>query len=415
MRKQTLVSSVVLVFVLSAIASAGILGVLSAVQTQTQFEEEIESAVPAAPAVDEALTAADDSLLDDSILEDPLADDSGTPGDAVPAPLPGSTGAFDDDDFDGIPVRLSRVSGGRLENAQRAELQLINNAQVLGVEPVGQGGVVQWANINEGVYSLLARGADGFATGRTALQANGLIPEFGLIPWVDMPVVEPVLERDVYAGATRASLGAPVEQEGWENILYGANFVVDANGTVSGRVSKTEAIGALPLAVVGSRVLFIRDGRLVGDGITDENGEFQVSGLAPGVHTFLAASNLGLLGIATEIESAAAAPGIVGNTKVEIRFVAGGTGAGADPTPPGDIQAGGGTGGGGAGGGGPVPGAPGAGGGGMGGGTGGGTGGGGGVGGGGDGLMSALLGGALGAAAGFIAGDDGNDKNVASP
>ncbi len=408
MRKQTLVSAVILVFVVSAIASAGIFGVWSAVQSQAQFVDDADEAS------DDALVAADDSILDDSILDDPEADDIVQPDSQAPAPLRGDSADAVADDFEGIPVRLTRVSGGRLESAQRAELQLINNAEVLGKQSVGQGGVVQWLNINEGVYSLLARGTDGFATGRTALEANGVVPEFGLIPWVDMPVVEPVLERDVYAGDTRANLGAPVEQEGWDNILYGASFVIDANGMVSGRVSKSEAIGALPLAVVGSRVLFIRNGQLVGEGTTNELGEFEVTGLQPGVHTFLAASNLGLLGIATEIESAAEAPGIVYNSRVEIRFVAGGVGAGGSPAPPGDILAAGGTGGG-AGGaqGGNETTAGNGGGGGTGGGSGGGTTGGSPPAGEG-GLMSAILGGILGGAAGFLAGDN-NDNNVSSP
>ncbi len=403
MPKQTLFSAVVLVFVVTAMASAGFLSVMTTLQTQAAFlddtdvDDATDSAIPTAPANAETLLFADD----DAVVAQP---------EVVPPPLRAMPAA----NADGIPVRLTRVSRGRLESAQCADLQLINNAEVLEVQPVGQGGVVQLLNINAGVYSLLARGTDGFATGRTALEAGGDIPEFGLIPWVDMPVVEPVLERDVYGGATRANLGAPVGQEGWDDILYGAEFVLDADGTVSGRVSKSEAIDALPLAVVGSRVLFIRNGRVVAQGITDERGEFQVDGLQPGVHTFLAASNLGLLGISTNIQAHSAAPEIASHRGVEIHFVAGGTGAGGGPTPPGDIGAGGGTGGGqgGQGGAGGNTAGTGNGGGGTGSGVGGTSGGvGGSAPGAGGSILGPVLGGLLGAGAGYLAGDNASSNN----
>lgn len=412
MRRQTLISALVLVFVLSAITSAGIIGVMATVQTQAGLTDN-DATVPGqvsapSPLVADVENSSGGPSGSDVVLA--AADDS----DLSPAENVVAADAFQ---VDGIPVRLTRVSRGRVEPAERADLQLINNGQVLGVQPVGQGGVVQW-DISEGIYSFLARGADGFATGRAPLLLNGQIPEFGLIPWVDMPVVEPVLERDVYAGGTRANLGGPVQADGWENILYGADFVVNADGMVHGRVTKTEAIDAAPLAIVGCRVLFIRAGRIVGQGITDERGEFQIAGMQPGVHTFLAASNLGLLAISTEIHpQEAPAPGVVSNQpRAEIRFVQGGIEASADPAPPEDIQAGGGTGAGVAGQGpgemgmGPMGGA----GGGMGGGSGGGSGGGG-VGGGGGGLLSALLGGALGAGLGWLAGDEAGDDDPVSP
>ncbi len=405
MPKQTLFSAVVLVFVVTAMASAGFLSVMTTLQTQAAFlddadvDDATDSAIPTAPANAETLLFVDDEA---AVAAQP---------EVVPPPLRAMPAA----NADGIPVRLTRVSRGRLESAQRADLQLINNAEVLEVQPVGQGGVVQLLNINAGVYSLLARGTDGFATGRAALEVGGDIPEFGLIPWVDMPVVEPVLERDVYGGATRANLGAPVGQEGWDDILYGAEFVLDADGTVSGRVSKSEAIDALPLAVVGSRVLFIRNGRVVAQGITDNRGEFQVDGLQPGVHTFLAASNLGLLGISTNIQAHSAAPEIASHRGVEIHFVAGGAGAGGGPTPPDDIQAGGGTGGGqgGQGGAGGSTAGTGNGGGGGTGSGGGGTsgGGGGGAPGGGGSLFGALAGAGLGAGLGYLAGDNASSNN----
>jgi hypothetical protein len=396
MRLKAIVPGVVLVFALGAIASAGAYTVWSTLQVQATLGQSDDAAA------NDAVAVVDDADGTTAAAAQPPAATQPVDDAFAPVPIPA---AIDN----GIPVRLTRVSQGQMESAERADLQLINNAEVLDVQPVGQGGVVQLVNINDGVYSLLARGSDGFATGRTALRNNGEVPQFGLIPWVDMPAVEPVLQRDVYDGATQATLGAPVAQEGWGDILYGTSFAVDANGVVSGRVSKSEALDAQPLAVVGSKVLFIRAGRVVAQGVTDELGEFEISGLQPGIHTFVAASNLGLLGVSTTIEDESAGPGIAGRPRAEIRFVAGGVGASGGPTPPGDIQAGGGTGQG-QGDGQGTAGTGGGGGGGTGGGTGGGSGGGG-IGGG-DGFLPAILGGLAGAAIGAAAADD---DNPASP
>ncbi len=402
-RHHALLSVIIAVFLMSAIASAGVDGVVTILQSKAAFVDDAPATSEAEPELEAAVEGAV-SLDPSSLLADPA-----TSATQLPAPLtvaPGIASGFQSS-IDSIPIRVNRVSGGQLVPAERAEMQVIQNGQILFRDRLGQGGVVQLGQIEDGIYSLLIRGTDGFAVARTPLQSTGTVYEIGLSPWVDMQVIDPILENDVYGGATVATIGDPVIGGGWANLLDGASFEIQGDGAIRGRVTKTDQLNGNPLAMVNTRVLFVRAGQIVSEGVTDNMGEFSLSGLSPGVHSFVVASDQGFFAAACEVTEGT---GLAQSEGVELRFVAfdDGTGANAEPAPPGDIQAGGGSGGG-AGQGNP-PGGAGAG-------TGGGGSGGGGSGGGGGGggLLGALLGGAAGAALGWALADDNNNNNTVSP
>jgi hypothetical protein len=278
-------------------------------------------------------------------------------------------------------------------------------------------------DVPDGVYSLIARGSDGFAVARSVLAGvDNETLVLGLCPPVDMPVVESILQNDVYGRGTVANVGEEIDPAGWFNVLWGAGFELRADGTVSGRITRTEDLGELPRGIENSRVLFIRAGAIVAEGRTNESGEFELSGLNPGPYSFVAASNLGMVALAVEIRPTI---GVASTRGTEVSFVSfdDDSTPHADIAPPGDIQAAGGTAGG--------PGAgPGVGIGGMapfgplgpppfGAGGGGGFGGGGSFGGGGGGLggggiVGPLLAGLGGAALGWALADD-DDDDKASP
>lgn len=225
-----------------------------------------------------------------------------------------------------------------------------------------------------------------------------------------MPAIERILRTDVYGGAVSATIGEAVVPGGWRNLLDGAGFDARPDGIVSGRVIRTPALGDVPLAIVNSRVIFIRGGQIVAEAVTDSQGEFQVLGLSLGACSFVIASDQGFLAVSTHIQPA---DEIVDSAGTEISFVGfdDGSKTSAEPAPPGDVQAVGSPAGGtGLGQGGPCgpfgPPVGAGGGGGFSGGGGGFSGGGGGFGGGGGGIIGPLLAGAAGAALGWALADD---------
>jgi hypothetical protein len=394
----SLVSTAVFAVLLSAIASAGIYGVVSVVQSEAAL-----------------LDDSDDEQNEAPVESGLIVEQAGSPAVAADVALE-----------DGIAVRINRLSAGRLVPASRADVILVQEGQVVDRFSLGQGGVAQLGAIPNGYYTLVARGTDGFAVVRAGLTTNADFAEFGLCPWVDMALIDGVLQNDVYRSATVATYGDTVAPGTWPSVLDGNGFALRDDGTVRGRATFTPALGDAPRAIVNSRVLFVRGGEIIAEARTNAAGEFEMTGLTPGAASFVIASNLGFLAIATQI---GAAEEIVNAEGSEVRFVNydDGQAPNGEPAPPGDVQAAGGaTGPGGPGG--PVgpgePGGPGGppgplplgggGGGGLGGGGGGFAGGGGGVGGGG-GLFGPLLAGAAGAALGWALADDDDDDDSVSP
>ncbi len=405
-RQHTVMAVVIAIFLASAIASAGIYGVVSVVQSDSAIlqEEETDAAdgteIDATVPVDELLYAIDDDEADEP---------------EVPPPFqlePQPDGANDSPE-DGPEVRVSRLSEGQLVPASRANVNVVLDGQVVARESIDRGGVAQLDPLPAEIHTLVIQGTDGYAVARTVLSADA-IAEVALCPWVDARTIDQILRNDVYGGATVATIGDAVSTAGWLGLDDG--FVIGSDGAVSGRVTITSGLGEEPRGIVNSRALFIRAGEIIAEDLTDARGEFQVSGLSPGAASFVVASDKGFLAVAVLIHPA---DEIVSTQRTELSFVSfdDAPKTNADAAPPGDVQAGSGAGapGGGPGGGGGPPGGPfgpplGGGGGGFGGGSGGGfSGGGGGVGGGG-GLLGALLGGLGGAALGWALADNNNDS-----
>ena len=78
--------------------------------------------------------------------------------------------------------------------------------------------------------------------------------------------------------------------------LYGYRVKLGPEGTLKGRVLsflKGFDNARLDVAVEGTRIAILRDGRVVGNAISDAQGDFFVSGLSPGVYGCIATSNAG--------------------------------------------------------------------------------------------------------------------------
>lgn len=310
MRRQALLSALIAFFLTTAIASAGIYGVVTVLQSEATFLDDVQAdRTESAPA----------------------------PGLGFRSQPSGAGNA----EVNSIAIRVSQISGGSLVPAERAELQLVQDSILVYEESLGQGGVVQVTGVPEGLYSVFVSGPDGFAAARAGLSLSGPVMEIGLVPWVDMPVAEAALAADVYGDATTATLGETVGDD-WENLLEGNPFVIAADGAVHGRISQVSGPDGESQSIVNTRVMFVRNGEVIAESLTDEHGEFALTGLEAGAHSFVVASSLGYLAVGTEIM---ADEGVAGVQGTDVRFVSynhGGYSVNCHPCPPGDIRAGGG-------------------------------------------------------------------------
>jgi hypothetical protein len=376
-------------------------------------------------------------------------------------------------------LRVFDLREGELRGVTKSGVLLVQNGKIVGRAETGVGGVAQIRGLRPGAYSVIAIGPNGMAAfGMDVLPPAGgvAVPAYRfdalMVPAADMAVAQtmlaPVAGPTPAVGpnppakaipvpteppspplpATPASLkrrkaerqaevvvsapidGAPDAAGGGAAAPGKGEPVVVRNGdrmvgqlvTVDPRTEQASPMG-------GSRLLFLRGGRLLGTIETNSDGYFGVTGLEDGVYSMVGIGPSGFIAIGVQVNTIAGpATAAIGGRSLAATYVSllqGGNptvnlravGASNDALPfaPGFAGPGpfgpGGMGG---------PGSLGPGGGGAFGGGGGGFGGGGGGFGGGGGLLGALLGAGLGAALGAaVANDDdngnGNNQQPASP
>ncbi|MBX3438962.1 MAG: hypothetical protein KF861_15835 [Planctomycetaceae bacterium] len=332
-----------------------------------------------------------------------------------------------------LPVTVSQPTGSGLSPATQAKVAFVQNGAIVVESAVGADGTAQVAGLQTGPHSVFISGPEGFAAFGAWLNPGAPTPgdpgsliDIAVVPPVDIPVVEQILESAVQ-GLTGGASAAPsygsqpsnlnLPGSGDSELIQGYGFEMGPGGTVQGRIVQAAAPSAPKAPLAGLDVHFISGGQIVGQARTGANGLFEVSGLRAGVHSFVVAGAGSFLALGAEVT--VPAPGVAARATElsfgvadETQTVAAATEMAtvisASPVFPGDLQfligenglfEGAGL----------LP-PPGSGGGGFGGGTGGGFGGGGGFSG--DGFGSLLGLAALGLAAAALADDNDNNNNV---
>ena len=188
-------------------------------------------------------------------------------------------------------VALNRSGGvdGRIvsldENSKADGLSQLNVRFVKDGEIIGQGttdsdGVFSVQDIPEGVYSFVATGDNGFAaySVRVVSDAVGKYDDV-----MEAVAVSNVASVKSIIGEPAQSTAIPSSDEKVAMDENGANRVVLKNGVLTGRV-------LLPKTgkVENTQVHILSNGISIATVEADENGEFQVPDMKPGVYAFVA-------------------------------------------------------------------------------------------------------------------------------
>lgn len=198
-----------------------------------------------------------------------------------------------------------RVNEARsFENAERTTVRLVRNGRIVQARRVGVGGVAQISEVTPGAYSVFATGSEGFAAfgvylGDGAFSASSSV---GLVPRQDMgPVLEAIQNFTRNSSPTPADAanagGANVAKD-LDRVTEHGDFELHADGSVKGQVVKAGPRSEPKQALPGMQVSFIRDGVVVANGTTDQDGQFSIPGIEPGIYSFVVAGSEGFAALA---------------------------------------------------------------------------------------------------------------------
>lgn len=221
------------------------------------------------------------------------------PADPVPAPLPEGLRPIPDV-MESSAMGFRRVNEARsFENAERTTVRLVRNGRIVQARRVGVGGVAQISEVTPGAYSVFATGSEGFAAygiylGDGAFSASSSV---GLVPRQDMgPVLEAIHNFTRNADPAPAA-GALVAQD-LDRVTEHGDFELHADGSVKGQVVKAGPRSEAKQALPGMQVSFIRDGVVIANATTDQEGQFSIPGIEPGIYSFVVAGGEGFAAFA---------------------------------------------------------------------------------------------------------------------
>jgi hypothetical protein len=164
-------------------------------------------------------------------------------------------------------------------------------------ETVSQGktdadGVFSAQNLPEGIYSFIASGEKGFAAYSVRVVSDNTGTYDDSMEAVAVSQVDSVKKIIVDKPASQSTESA-IDKALMD--VKGANRVVLKNGTLSGRVLLTTTD-----TIETTEVHILKDGISVEKVMTDENGEYNVPDMKPGVYAFVAVGPQGMAVVAFE-------------------------------------------------------------------------------------------------------------------
>jgi len=294
-----------------------------------------------------------------------------------------------------IPGRIQFVDGRSrgLIPARRMTISFVQAQKVISEARPGIDGYFQATRLQPGYYTVVASGQDGVLTfglevqpavpaerhpaaGRAKDDLRTLIEsddardaqsflriDAVLVPPRDIPVVRQVIQpylgrrgpshhpltgsmtRPIPPRTTQfvsaekiAQLPKNTTQGSWANSLRLPVFYLHSDGTIGGRltrfspdVANRDVHGRIPLA--SGSVFFVRNGVVIDQTTTDQNGRFTVRGIRVGDYTFVAAGANGVAAFGVSVmphsrDAANDVPGASVRTVSSIRLAQQGAGAG---------------------------------------------------------------------------------------
>jgi len=224
---------------------------------------------------------------------------SGAAVEPTPAPAPEQPRALKPipDVMDSTALGFRRVNSARsFENAERTTVRLVRNARIVQTRRVGVGGVAQMSEVSPGAYSVFATGSEGFAAYSIYLGdgVNSSSSSIGLVPRQDMgPVMEAIRTYTQGSAAPTPAAAAANVGQNLDRITEHGDFELHGDGSVKGQVVKAGPRADAKQALPGMHVSFIREGQVVANATTDQDGAFSIPGLEPGIYSFVVAGSEG--------------------------------------------------------------------------------------------------------------------------
>jgi hypothetical protein len=230
-----------------------------------------------------------------------LAQDAAPPAPVEPTPAPAPVQPQGlrpiPDVMDSTALGFRRLNAARsFENAERTTVRLVRNARIVQTRRVGVGGVAQMSEVSPGAYSVFATGSEGFAAysiylGDGAFSSSSSV---GLVPRQDMgPVLEAIRTYTQGSAAPTPAAAAANVAKNLDRITEHGDFELHADGSVKGQVVKAAPRSEAKQALPGMHVSFIREGQVVANATTDQDGGFSIPGLEPGIFSFVVAGSEG--------------------------------------------------------------------------------------------------------------------------
>ena len=171
-------------------------------------------------------------------------------------------------------------------------VRFVKDGQTISQAKTDDDGVFSVQNIPEGIYSFIASGETGFAaySVRVVSDNTGTYDDsMEAVAVSQVGSVKQIIDRQPVSTATRSnSEKAQMDEKG-------ANRVVLKNGTLSGRVLLTTT-GKLE----NTEVHILQDGIPVANEMTDENGEYEVHDMKPGVYALVTVGPQGMAAVSFE-------------------------------------------------------------------------------------------------------------------
>lgn len=201
-------------------------------------------------------------------------------------------------------LRFRQVtSAGGMAEAQSTRVSIVRHGKTVMSPALGGGGTAQVGEIAPGVYSVFANGPKGWAAyGAYLGDGNHVVTDVGLVPQSDMPTVWNLFRearQNAQSGApSLAGIELPAAKE---HLIQDGVLEIQADGSVRGVIATAAPVALAQRSLPGMSLYLIRHGQVVAHDVTEENGQFDLTGLQEGIYSLVMAGPHGFGGMSVQV------------------------------------------------------------------------------------------------------------------
>ena len=195
----------------------------------------------------------------------------------------------------GVEGRITTLTDSNSEGLSDLKVYFVRNGKIAKQAKTDSDGTFRIDNVTEGAYSFVATGKNGFAAYGVnvvansgsdkvnAMEAAAVSPRFSLVKDILENNLPKQIATEILDGASNIT-----------NDFVGANRIKLQNGNLLGNI--VPLFGDVS-AVEGTYVHIVQNDKQVARVQTDQNGDFSVADLEPGVYDFVAAGPTGIAAV----------------------------------------------------------------------------------------------------------------------